>query len=666
MGALRRRAYIVALGLGTVAALWAWVRHGQAGHRDMFDQWVLPALAAWFAGTAAWIWCRPEARRPIEIATLAVLCAFFLAKLYRVTFGGLVGVVDETVELTVWVAVVYLFAFVGFGARWGRWISMGFFLLNLVLGLAYGLHGLRTGRSPVALYPLSQFYLSGGALIALLSVFAHLQESYLQTRALVEVESLLVDHMPLGGIVTDREHTILRWNAWMEAHSGIPAHQAVGRSLFELYPELEQRGIVAQYRRVLETGEVVVWSQRFHRYLLPMSPALPGAPFEQMQQSARIVPLFREGQVVGVVTLIEDVTERVWREAELKAQIEELDAANARLRETQAELERSNAELAAFNSLAAMLSLSLELSEVLEVALDNCLSFLGFEVGAIYLVERGENRLVLAAHRGLPEEVVRLRQVLLLEGGSGEGWLSPKGMERPHFGAERFWGEQFVVCARVPLWAKGVPVGLLILGAARERELSASERNLIIAFGHQISIAVDNARLHQEIRERAMRDSLTGLYNHAHLRERLREEVERARREGRTLALLMLDLDHFKQLNDTYGHLLGDAALRSVAQVLRRQTREYDVAGRYGGEEFVVVLPGAGEDEAREVAERIRTGVKEAPSPGLEGVPITVSIGVALFPTHGDSPDALIAAADTALYQAKALGRDRIVMATSG
>lgn len=663
MGPLRRRAYIVALSLGAAAALWAWIGHGQAGHRDAFDRWVLPALAAWFAGMAVWLWRQPQIRRPAEIATLVVLCAFFLAKLYRVTFGGLIGVIDETVELTLWVGIVYLFSFVGFGSRWGRWIAVGFYLLTFVLGVAYALYRTIRGLPLAAFYPLSQLYLSGGALIALLSIFAHLQESYLRTRALSEVESLLVDNLPVGSIVTDREHTVLRWNAWMEVHSGIPAPQAVGRSLFELYPELESRGIAAQYRRVVETGEVVFWSQRFHGYLLPMRPALPGAPFEHMQQSARIVPLFREGQLCGAVTLIEDVTERVWREAELKMQIEELDAANARLRETQAELERSNAELSAFNSLAAMLSQSLELSEVLEAALDNCLSFLGFESGAIYLTERAGSRLVLTAHRGLPEEVVRARGELLLDTGTGEGVFSLKELERPHFGAEPFCGERLISCARVPLRAKGRLVGLLFLGTEEPRELDPSEQDLIIAFGHQIGIAVENARLHQEIREQAMRDSLTGLYNHAHLRERLREEVERARREGRALALLMLDLDHFKRFNDTYGHLVGDEVLRAVSQVLRTQTREYDVVGRYGGEEFAVVLPGAGEEEACAVAERIRSAVRGTAIPGLEtGIRITVSIGVALFPPHGDSPDDLIAAADSALYRAKALGRDRVVV----
>ena len=660
---LRRRVYLAALGLGTLAALWAWIGHGRAGHRDAFDRWGLLLLAQALAAIALWLWLRPQARRPAEMATLGVLCAFFLAKLYRITFGGLVGAIDETVELTLWVPVVYLLAFLSFGARWGRWIATGFYFLALLLGLAYSVYARVDGLPSQAFYPLSQFYLSGGAVIALLSLLAHTQEVYEQTRALVEMESLLVDNLPLGSIVTDREGIVLRWNAWMEAYSGIPSERAVGRSLFELYPELEERGIAAQYRRVVDSGEIVVRSQRFHGYLLPMPPALPGVPFERMQQSARIMPLFRGKEILGAVTLIEDVTERVWREAELRAQIEELDAANARLRETQAELERSNAELTAFNSLAAMLSLSLELPEVLEAALDNCLSFLEFECGAIYLGERGENRLCLAAHRGLPEGVVAGYREIRLGPGSDVGFRL-EDLERPHFGQERLCGEQLHVCARVPLRAKGVFVGLLLLGAREERALSPNEQDLLIAFGHQIGIAVENARLHQEIREQAMRDSLTGLYNHAHLRERLREEVERARREEKPLALLMLDIDHFKRFNDTYGHLLGDAVLRIVAQVLRAQTREYDVVGRYGGEEFALVLPGAEEGEARGVAERIREGVKGTAIPGLgEDVRVTVSIGVAHFPEHGDCPEALIAAADQALYRAKAWGRDQVVVA---
>jgi diguanylate cyclase (GGDEF)-like protein/PAS domain S-box-containing protein len=485
-------------------------------------------------------------------------------------------------------------------------------------------------------------------------------------------DELLCEYLPLGIFVVDRAGIVLRWNDWLVKHSGIAPSQIVGQSLFERFPELVTRGIDAIYRRVTETGEVVVRAQRFHRYLLPLAPPRGAGDFAQMQQTARIAPMIQNDQIVGALTIIEDVTERVAQERELWRRIEELDAANRQLRATQSELQRANIELTAFNSLATMLSRSLELETVLDAALDNVLSVFGFEVGTVHLLSPEERDLILAAQHGLDDAMrTQLHRLAMGEGVAGlvarEGkplFIDPETQETslpPPPEALKF----IRAVASAPLFAKENLVGVLTIGSRNSRIITPAERQLFLAFASQIALAADNARLYQAIREKALRDSLTNLYNHAHLHERLREEIERARRQSVSVALLMMDLDHLKRFNDTYGHPVGDLALKMVARVLCEGMRVGDIAARYGGEEFAVILPNTELDAARAAAERIRANIRQAQLPNIPSdVRVTVSIGVAVFPAHADSANALVAAADAALYRAKNEGRDRVEAVT--
>jgi diguanylate cyclase (GGDEF)-like protein len=164
-------------------------------------------------------------------------------------------------------------------------------------------------------------------------------------------------------------------------------------------------------------------------------------------------------------------------------------------------------------------------------------------------------------------------------------------------------------------------------------------------------------RKNEELERLSVTDGLTGLHNRRRLMESLADEVRRSERLKHNFALLMVDVDHFKKYNDTFGHPAGDAVLTRVAALLREATREVDDVARYGGEEFVVVLPETAMPEALEIAERIRARVASEVFPGRR---VTISIGVAEYPTHGNTPDQVIAAADEALYEAKREGRDRV------
>jgi diguanylate cyclase (GGDEF)-like protein len=168
-----------------------------------------------------------------------------------------------------------------------------------------------------------------------------------------------------------------------------------------------------------------------------------------------------------------------------------------------------------------------------------------------------------------------------------------------------------------------------------------------------------------ELNLQAMRDPLTGLYNRRQLDEGLHREVLRARRVGGSVGVMAIDVDHFKRVNDTLGHEVGDSALRGVAEELASCVREEDIACRAGGEEFVIILPGAGKTALRSRAEAVRRTIEQARIVAGEGsLKLTVSIGLASFPAYGDSGQAVLRAADVALYKAKAAGRNRVIMCT--
>ena len=181
----------------------------------------------------------------------------------------------------------------------------------------------------------------------------------------------------------------------------------------------------------------------------------------------------------------------------------------------------------------------------------------------------------------------------------------------------------------------------------------------------QAAIALENVYIRAQVHDLAATDGLTGLWNHRRLHEVLRDELRRAVRYQRTLSILMMDVDSFKTFNDTYGHPQGDQLLRTVARILRYSVRNVDYVGRYGGEEFLIVLPETSKDDACRLAERIRAEIEEHAYVIVEGKAIrrTISIGVASYPEDALSPDELMKRADEALYRAKRSGKNRVIWA---
>ncbi|HEY8763823.1 MAG TPA: GGDEF domain-containing protein [Solirubrobacteraceae bacterium] len=192
------------------------------------------------------------------------------------------------------------------------------------------------------------------------------------------------------------------------------------------------------------------------------------------------------------------------------------------------------------------------------------------------------------------------------------------------------------------------------------RPFTDDDRELLRSLAAQTTLAVENVELHFQVRRQAVTDELTGLSNHGSFQDLLSAEVEQVRRYHHQVGLIMLDLDNFKSVNDTYGHQQGDVVLRHVARALRDTSRDADSPARYGGEEMALILPHTDLDGSYAIAERLRTAIESLRIPGPDGpLRVTASLGVAAS-SEGDK-DLLIGQADAALYAAKREGRNRTV-----
>jgi diguanylate cyclase (GGDEF)-like protein len=196
----------------------------------------------------------------------------------------------------------------------------------------------------------------------------------------------------------------------------------------------------------------------------------------------------------------------------------------------------------------------------------------------------------------------------------------------------------------------------------------AEQRRLGLVCAEQISLAIANVKLRDQLRDQSIRDALTGMFNRRYMMETCRREFSRAARASQPVSILSIDVDHFKKFNDNHGHDAGDTVLRAVGDLLKSSFRDEDVPCRFGGEEFVVLLPGATAEAAAQKAEELRSRVEALIVRYVDGnLPrITISIGVAAFPGSGDSPQAVLKAADEALYRAKDAGRNCVEPSPTG
>jgi diguanylate cyclase (GGDEF)-like protein len=314
-------------------------------------------------------------------------------------------------------------------------------------------------------------------------------------------------------------------------------------------------------------------------------------------------------------------------------------------------IRRSFDKLSTLNRTANILASTLDSEQALRISLNLVLEVTRASRGAILLLDRADRRIDLAIGEGIPG--LRLDGDRLL---AGQVRL-PAALEEDREAQVRRWREATGCTQILPLMVKDSPRGYFLLDA------EIRDEEYLNTLMRQVAFAIDNARLFHD----AITDGLTGLFLKRYFQIQLDIELRRVRRHGRAMTLMMADLDHFKKINDTYGHLQGDAVLRGAAQAVRGCVRDVDVVARYGGEEIVLILPDTAASRAREIAERIRAVVeaRRFPCRGT-AVAVTASIGVLTVP-GGErlSPEEAVNRADAALYLAKTRGRNRVEVWTA-
>ncbi len=329
------------------------------------------------------------------------------------------------------------------------------------------------------------------------------------------------------------------------------------------------------------------------------------------------------------------------------------------------ELLKRNKELIIINTLSSAFISSENMDLVMEDLIEKVLLITDFHTG--FLMMNEDEHLKLRTSKGISPDL----QNFILAGGIETLCSDALRIQEPMYIVERsaitklpvLREEGFVFIAAIPLLSSQKVMGLLFLASRVSRVMDFDFAALLSLVGNHVSHIIDKIKLFQETKRLSITDGLTGLFNSRYFYRYLDIEISRTKRYGSSFSLMLFDIDNFKRLNDTYGHQAGDEVLQELARIFKSVSRETDVVVRYGGEEFVIILPNTSEEEAIALANRILQSVQETQIKinATESVRITVSGGVASFPQNASSAKSLLNAADSAMYAAKTAGRNTIV-----
>lgn len=370
-------------------------------------------------------------------------------------------------------------------------------------------------------------------------------------------------------------------------------------------------------------------------------------------------------------TVRQAIEDRKFRSSRLYRYItRDLAAKNALLEKRMEQLNRRMSETSTLYEAAGILTSQLALSEVLATVLRLAGELFQSPAASVRLIDASGKRLELAAQSGLGEEYCQRGAVPLGSSAAGRAALTREPVHIIDASRDDVYlkgellakeGLRSLLC--LPLIVRGRCIGVMTLYHRQPRVYEPEELRFLSTFAGTVSIAVDNARLYGEQARLAITDGLTGLFNHKHFHEVLATELNRARRYGHPISILLVDIDRFKSYNDAWGHQAGDALLRFLAGIFKAAARENDLVARYGGEEFAFVLPQTDKRQATALAKRLCRGVERRRCKGEEILPggrLTISLGVAAYPEDGLLAADLVGRADQALYRAKNLGRNQV------
>ena len=376
----------------------------------------------------------------------------------------------------------------------------------------------------------------------------------------------------------------------------------------------------------------------------------------------------------GLESIIEERTAELELEKaklgiDVAEQIARLNSANEELKSQAAELSRRNQEITLFSKMNDFLQTSTTEAEAYSVISETVTQLFPEDSGAVFVANASRDMLEASAVWGSAPPVNLIFP-------PAECWAYRRGQVHLAVAHERSCphaGDDGSMHVCLPLLAQGEVLGILHLlqasateGADNAADAGRTAERLRLAkiLADNIGLGIANLKMRETMRNLSIRDPLTDLFNRRYMEEMLAQEQHRGRRNNAQIAVIMIDIDHFKKFNDDFGHDGGDAVLRTLGAFLKKHVRGSDIACRFGGEEFILILSPSTADGARQRAEKIRreANLLRVSHAGRDLGSITLSLGLAMYPDHGGEAAVLIKAADVALYKAKSGGRNRVVM----
>lgn len=340
------------------------------------------------------------------------------------------------------------------------------------------------------------------------------------------------------------------------------------------------------------------------------------------------------------------------------------------LNERTSDLEKAHAELETVYETARSLGEHNDPDKIINELLTISLKMLGYQHLGVLLYNQSRNGLLLVARMQLGHMQL-MKPPLLYDLGGISGYVARSGRPQRLYDIttdnryqEGLKGAKSELT--VPMNSRGRTIGVLNAESVDVGAFEEKDEKILSILAGSAAMALENARLHKQLEDLSTTDELTGVHNYRYFAERLKEEQRRTRRYDQPLSLIMIDIDWFKSCNDTYGHQAGNLVLKGLAGVIRGIVRDTDVVSRYGGEEFIVILPQTTADDAHEIGERIRSEVErtEFSEEGLlPSLRVTVSIGISTYPDNGGTADNLVEMVDKALYRAKGSGKNVVCAA---
>lgn len=475
----------------------------------------------------------------------------------------------------------------------------------------------------------------------------------------LRLQSVALESAANGIIITDRNGNIQWINPAFTRMSGYSAEEAIGKN-----PRIQKSGAVAQeiYSNLWRT---VLSGNIWHGELI--NRRKDGSLITEEQTIAPVKD--SSGQIIHFIAIKQDISER---------------------KRAEEALSKRSDQIATLNRVMRLLSSTLDLSKVLDTILDEIQKVIPYDSASVWLC-KNDSMEIIAAHgftnsadligtsyelnsKDNPNTKVIRTRMPLIEGDLLSTYNFPRDLPQSRYKNRGWMGVPMIIGDRV--------TGMLAFDKNVPNFYTQEQSQFAVAFAAQAAIAIENARLYsdaqkelverieaeekllvlqKELEEQAIRDSLTGLYNRRFLDETLPRELSRAERDKYSVSVVMLDLDHFKSFNDTYGHDVGDLMLKQLGKLLSSHVRAGDIACRFGGEEFIVVMPKASLTVARQRANDWRSRF-ESMELVIEGevLKATLSAGVAVYPLHGTTSEEIIRKADQAMYSAKAAGRNMV------